>query len=181
MQGDKKESVLPVDARDIANYILDVADQNAVPITNLALQKILYFCQGNFLVHFEKHLFHNPIEAWKFGPVVRSVYESFRDFGSAPISARVLHSDALDQRVFAERFEPDSTTRDFLNAIILSFAKMSPSTLVDLTHTHGGPWRSAVQEHQQRANIGLRIDDEVIRARFQQSASVKPPTGFSGH
>ena len=163
MQGEKEESVLPVDARDVANYILDVADQHAIPITNLALQKILYFCQGNFLTHYDKHLFHNPIEAWKFGPVIRSVYESFRIFGSEPIAARVLHNDALDRRVYAEQFEPDGPTRDFLNTIILSFAKMSPSSLVHLTHAHGGPWQSALEEHQQRANVGLRIDDEAIR------------------
>jgi len=159
-------SELPVDARDVSNYILDVADRISISVSNLSLQKILFFCHGNFLTHYDKPLFHNPIEAWKFGPVVRSVYDSFRSFGAEPITARALHSDALEGRVFVEPFLPDDSTKEFLDKVILSYAQMSPSSMVYLSHAHGGPWAAALASHRDAANVGLRIDDQLIKERF---------------
>jgi uncharacterized phage-associated protein len=81
MQPRSPSSELPADARDIANYVLDLADNVSVAVSNLALQKILFFCHGNFLVHYDLQLFHNPIEAWKFGPVtlLRTLRHTYGD------------------------------------------------------------------------------------------------------
>jgi Uncharacterized phage-associated protein len=162
----KYHSELPVDARDVANYILDVADRNNAPITNLALQKILFFCHAIFLIQCRSPLIHNPIEAWRMGPVVRSVYDAFRCFGREPITARAVHSDPLDERVFVVPFSPSERVREVLEPIITSYAQMNPMGLVYLSHVHGGPWHAALEDYVTKANVGLRIDDETIIARF---------------
>lgn len=44
------------DGREVANYILDYADDNGIPVTNLGLQKITYFCHARFLTSANKPL-----------------------------------------------------------------------------------------------------------------------------
>lgn len=72
-------------ALDLANYIVDKCIKDDVPITNLQLQRILYFIQKDFLKR-GSQAFSDYIEAWAFGPVVPNVYFYFCGFGAMPIS-----------------------------------------------------------------------------------------------
>lgn len=72
-------------AIDLANYIVDKCIKDDVPITNLQLQRILYFVQKDFLKRGSR-AFSDDIEAWEFGPVVPNVYFYFCGFGAMPIS-----------------------------------------------------------------------------------------------
>ena len=68
-------------ALTLANYILTRAKKQGINITNLKLQKILYYVQGYFLAKFDHPLFPDDIQAWTFGPVVPNVYYHFSIFG----------------------------------------------------------------------------------------------------
>lgn len=72
-------------AMDLANYIVDKCIKDNVPITNLQLQRILYFVQKDFLKR-GSPAFSDYIEAWEFGPVVPNVYFCFCGFGAMPMS-----------------------------------------------------------------------------------------------
>lgn len=61
-------------AMDIARYIVHKCIDDGHPISNLQLQKILYFIQKDFLQKESRLAFSDSIEAWKFGPVVPEVY-----------------------------------------------------------------------------------------------------------
>jgi uncharacterized phage-associated protein len=65
----------PVSAKDVAAYIL----KKIGPMTTMKLQKLLYYCQAWSLVWDEKPLFHEEIEAWANGPVVREVFNEHRN------------------------------------------------------------------------------------------------------
>ncbi|MCP5793232.1 DUF4065 domain-containing protein, partial [Klebsiella pneumoniae] len=69
---------------DYTNNILK--KQNLTPIK---LQKILYYVYVNCLVKHDAKLFDQPIEKWKFGPVVSDVYHSFKMHGTSHISTTV--------------------------------------------------------------------------------------------
>lgn len=69
------------DAMDIAEYVLNYCENELDnPISNLRLQKILYYIQGIYLRNNGKPLFDNEIEAWDYGPVVPDVYYSYNRF-----------------------------------------------------------------------------------------------------
>ena len=72
-------------AMDLANYIVDKCIKDNAPITNLQLQRLLYFVQKEFLKR-GSLAFSDDIEAWKCGPVVPNVYFYFCGFGATPIS-----------------------------------------------------------------------------------------------
>lgn len=54
------------DALDIAKYIVDKCTIEKCPITNLQLQKILYFLQKKYLIDYGNCLFNDEIQAWQF-------------------------------------------------------------------------------------------------------------------
>ncbi|KGO24557.1 hypothetical protein Q757_08505, partial [Oenococcus alcoholitolerans] len=72
------------DARFIANFIVD---QNPNKVSNLMLQKILYYVKIYFLVKCDRNIFSNSMEKWEYGPVIPDVYHEFNNYGSEPINA----------------------------------------------------------------------------------------------
>lgn len=72
-------------AIDIARYIIWYCKSHGYTISNLKLQKILYFVQAEFLVSAGAPCFYEDIEAWDFGPVIPEVYHEFKIYGSSGI------------------------------------------------------------------------------------------------
>lgn len=122
-----------ISAQKIANYFIVLAsktDEN--DLTNLKLQKLLYFAQGKYLAETGKPLFKEPVEAWRLGPVIRSVYDNFKYCGPYPITA-------FDKKV--ERPDLPKTIQSFLDTIWDRYSRFSASYLVNKTHESGSPWK----------------------------------------
>ena len=66
----------------IANFFID---REIKKITNLRLNKYVYFAYGFALAILDREIFHEPIQAWKFGPVIPSIYHEFKRFEFRPI------------------------------------------------------------------------------------------------
>lgn len=119
-------------ALDIAKYIISKCTLDEMPISNLQLQKILYYTQKEFLrVSFA--LFDDEFEAWQFGPVIPSVYYQYCGFGALPI--RMQYSIKLDSLTPKEL--------GVINDIIDEKRKKNPWELVEETHKPGGAWDRA--------------------------------------
>jgi uncharacterized phage-associated protein len=72
-------------ANDIAKYVIAAFNQKRKHITNLKLQKILYYIQVEFIKKYNKPAFADEIQAWRHGPVVPSVYYEYNQFVADPI------------------------------------------------------------------------------------------------
>lgn len=72
-------------AYEVAKYVVTKCTNDNSPISNLQLQKILYFLQIEFLRNRNEQLFEDDFEAWQFGPVVPDVYYKFCGFGAMKI------------------------------------------------------------------------------------------------
>lgn len=73
------------DAVSIARFVINYSNKQEYGISNLKLQKIMYFIQAYFLITQDKPCFSDDIEAWDFGPVVPAAYHEFKQFGSGNI------------------------------------------------------------------------------------------------
>lgn len=124
-------------ANEVAQYFLTLVDEESGDLmTNLKLQKLLYYAQGWYLALYHRPLFHDPIEAWLHGPVVPSVYRQYSEWGSQPISR-------------SEDFDPDSFDSDmqsFLNEVYEVYGQFSAWKLRNMTHEEE-PWLKAQQGH----------------------------------
>lgn len=115
------------DALTVAKYIVTKCVQDGCPISNLQLQKILYFVQVDSLKWNKEPAFYDDIEAWKFGPVVPDVYYHFCGSGALPI---------LDTYELNDEFVQNSQ----MNKVIEEKRKMNPWDLVEEAHKKDGPW-----------------------------------------
>lgn len=120
-------------ALDIARYIICYAYEKGVTITNLKLQKLLYYAQAWYLVNFGTTLFEDKIEAWQFGPVVPNVYNEFKNFGRNPIE---LPEDECTNII------SDENCINYLDEFCEHFMKYSATDLVSMTHNEE-PWKMA--------------------------------------
>ena len=68
---------------DIANKLLALADDCCGELmSNMKLQKMLYYQQGYHLALFDEPLFEDDFEAWMYGPAVPIVYEYYEMNGN---------------------------------------------------------------------------------------------------
>ena len=72
-------------ALEVSKYVIDRCNKNGHPMSNLQLQKILYYIQGYYLACFNKPLFKDAIVAWRLGPTIPSVFEHYKYWGYDPI------------------------------------------------------------------------------------------------
>lgn len=132
-------------ALDIAQYIIDKCTREQHPISNLQLQKILYFLQKKYLVDKGQKLFIDEIQAWQFGPVVPDVYYQYCGFGSMPIT--------MNYDIKLE--DNDEAT---VNPIIEEKRGKQPWDLVEETHASGKAWAEVYCEGQgNRRNIPVDL------------------------
>lgn len=170
----------PYDPRAVANLMLDEADRVGLTITNLALQKLLYFAHGIFLNETKAPLVSGYFEAWQYGPVHPAAYKAFRAGGSEPISFRAQGQDVLTgaARPIAEPDDP--TVRRLLQQVLNSYGKLSAGRLVDISHAKNSPWDFIVDKARTSIAFGLRIPDTVIIDRFKYhkvSVGIVPVSG----
>jgi uncharacterized phage-associated protein len=157
----------PFDPRAIANLMLETADENGQRLSNLALQKLLYFAHATFLIETGTPLVSGFFEAWKYGPVHPVVYRSFKNSEGRPISDRAMSEDAVtgQMRSLAIANEPD--VRRHIRKTIALYGVMTPGRLVDITHAQHAPWDYIVNKSKTSVALGLRIPDNVIVERFK--------------
>src|SRR5947209_3400405 len=100
---------MPYDAKAIANYFLDLAEAEAKSLTPMKLQKLVYYAHGWHLALTGRPLLDEEIQAWSFGPVIRSLYNEFREFGAEPITRRAcLVEPAADRGSLIEKIREPS-------------------------------------------------------------------------
>lgn len=121
---------------DVAEFFVRVANQSEDDqMTNLKVNKLLYYAQGAFLARTGRTLFDASIEAWPLGPVVAEVYRRYKVCGRNPIES----DEDVDRSCFTdEEF-------DVLLDVMREFGQYTGSALVSLTHRAGTPWSKAVE------------------------------------
>lgn len=135
---------------DVANYFLSKSDEEAGDvISNLKLQKLLYYAQGFHLAITGKSLFSERIEAWTHGPVVPSVYRHFKEHGAAGIPKPELVPE------FSEE------TQEVLDEVYSVMGQFSAWKLRNLTHTEP-PWMDAYE-----AEASTPISNESLMEYFK--------------
>lgn len=118
------------DPMDIANYLIYLANQAGKNITNLKLQKILYFVNAKYLVdNSGTPLMTEKFERWAYGPVMYKVYSNFRNFGSQPITETAGTYAFKNGNPFAAEFKAFSP--DLIDNGVKETAKCVFNTLID--------------------------------------------------
>ena len=137
-------------AIDLSKYIIWRCNRARRSISNLKLQKILYFVQAEFLVANGIPCFYERIEAWDFGPVIPEVYHKYKIFGSATIPYSGEEPCYFNQE-----------DKNLIDGIVNACADYSASELVEITHNQS-PWREAYRPYS-----NAEITTESIKRFFE--------------
>jgi uncharacterized phage-associated protein len=139
--------------------MLQKADGLGLSLTNLKLHKLLYLAHGLMLAKYERPLLDDePFAAWKYGPVVESLYHDLKVFGSNTINADspfIASWPSLERR---------SQEEHAVESILKQFGAKSAGTLIDITHRPDGPWHSVFDAY----TPSITIDDDKIKEYFKK-------------
>lgn len=120
-------------AVDVANEIIRVAHETGKSISNMKLQKLLYLAQGIHLaLKTDAPLFDDPIEAWKYGPVVPSVYHKFKIYFSGEIPQ--------NHPFTGNAVELNSDQKKIIERVVELYGGLSAMRLSNFTHLEESPW-----------------------------------------
>lgn len=121
------------DYKIICDYVIGYCQLFEKNVTNLQLQKILYYVQGYSLKYSGTPAFDSVIEAWQYGPVVPEAYYDYCINGRNPLTV-------ADPENAINRID-EKSDRKILNKIIKACTEMAIGTLVDKTHKED-PWKN---------------------------------------
>ena len=121
---------MTLSANVVADYFIRFSHEHGDYITNLKLQKLVYYAQAWYLALHKKPLYQEPIEAWIHGPVIPGLYQRFKDFRYEPITTHPT-SPKL----------PDSIC-NHLDEIMNVYGGYAAFELEHLTH-QADPWKNA--------------------------------------
>ena len=116
-------------ANNIAGYVVSRCIDDGHPISNLQLQKILYFSQVGFYAKFKRPRCDDDFEAWQYGPVIRDVYRRYFMWGGSKIRECFDSVPAVTGAEAGIAYEIAKSKRD-----------LYPWDLVNETHSKGSPW-----------------------------------------
>lgn len=126
-------------AKSIANGLLRVSQERGHAISNMKLQKLLYFAHGFWLANTGVPLIGELPQAWQYGPVYPSVYHEFKHCGSGPIERPATEIDFSTLAVSPVPL-PDENVMAFLGAVYNSYGTQTAIQLSAISHLPGSPW-----------------------------------------
>jgi uncharacterized phage-associated protein len=159
------------DGRAVANHILDHCEVQGRGLTNLSLQKVIYFCHVWSLIDLNKPLVKHHFEAWKFGPVLQYLYREFKEFNNRPIKARAMALDQYTGEKCIAHCVFDEETATLITRVTDFYTRLTASDLIELSHVKGGPW-DQVWNHKGRVNPGMKMDNKAIADFYSK---IRPP------
>ena len=131
-------------------------------ISNLKLQKLLYYAQGVYCGMVGSPLFRDELVAWTHGPVVESVYHAYKSFGSIPIS--IEDTEGLTKEDTENLEAIDDETVGILEMVYEAFGQFSAWKLREMSH-QDSPWIETEQ--------GWPISVEAIKKCFLEKYLVE--------
>lgn len=148
-------------AMTIAKWFIAWGEAEDDELSNMKLQKLLYYAQGHHLARTGEPLFGDEIQAWSHGPVVPLIYRAFRDFHANPIVLPDTDSFTWDA--------VDPETTNLLGEVWNTYGGYSAGRLRAMSHAEA-PWRTSFAGGDDR---GAVIPVSVMAEWFSQFEPVR--------
>ena len=145
----------PVAPSFVSERLLHQATAIERVLTPMQVIKLVYISHGWMLGLLDQPLIAEPVEAWRYGPVVRSVYRKYRQYRGNPITEQgALHDERLDQ-----------PQQDLIDQVFQGYGEYTGIQLSRLTHQPNTPWDIAW-----RSGMSI-IPNELIQDHYRRRAA----------
>jgi uncharacterized phage-associated protein len=162
------------EARKLCNFIIAHYGAGSSDLTNLRLNKLLYFIHGWSLTSRPQGLVRNHFLAWQHGPVVRPVYDAFKIYGENPVGGLAEYLDYASGQTKAVDYDDIvASDGDTIRRVYESYAPYATGELLRMSHESGGPWDIVYRASLGDKRMSPRIPNDLIRTHFLEKAGGK--------
>ncbi|RYG38881.1 MAG: DUF4065 domain-containing protein [Burkholderiales bacterium] len=147
----------PYDATTIANRFIELAAKKGEQLTPMQLIKLSYIAHGFSLAINKRPLLDESVEAWRYGPVIPSLYRRLKHYGSNKVTKPI---ETLFGGINPERLEEEDAK--LVDIVFDKYGHFNGIQLSHLTHRSGTPWDITYKPDE----YGLDIDNNVIRSHY---------------
>lgn len=164
----------PAKAVEVANEFIRRALADGAAISHMKVQKLVYFAQGAALASLSTSLVAEPFEAWRFGPVIRPLYDALKRYGSGPITREICYGDgSLFPSLNEKDLSPATASftaaeLEIIDAVYGELASIPAFKLSAMTHEAGGPWDRVYCGGDGKSEF---IPNEMLREYFTEVGS----------
>lgn len=124
--------------KDIADYFIAVSNASESLITNLKLQKLVYYAQAWYLAIYKKPIFEEDFQAWVHGPVLVDLYNEYKDLKWYPIQ----RDDLTEERLVSLKAQFSPELNQLLEEVVDEYFVLDAYALEYQTHRED-PWLNA--------------------------------------
>lgn len=152
----------------LVNTILKFASENGYEISHLKLQKLLYFFNGEYLVQTDRPLIDEIFEAWQYGPIIRKVFDFYKDFGGKPLETHyfpVVIRETKESKIFVVE-DKDGEFWDIFKASWLKYGHLSAEQLSTLAHSTDSPWKKCKWLYEP-------LNTDTIKSHFKEKQNIR--------
>lgn len=147
----------------ILKYLLYKYLFDGEPVTNLKIQKVLYFVHVWYLVTFGKSCFSDKFQAWPLGPVLPTIYSQLAKYGSSPIDDEFMLQDEKELEDIKKELGSDLV--QLIDEVYEKYGTLSAFQLVNITH-NDSPWLKAREGLSATEKSNNVIDDTDVLAKY---------------
>lgn len=151
----------------VANYFLSQSFDLKIPISPVRLISLVYYSKAWSLALRDSELFEERAEAWKYGPVIRVVYDEFKDFGRNAISRYGSEVVCHMTRMQTPKFPVSSEVKFFLDNVWKAYIHLTNAQIIQLEHQPNTPW-SMSYKHGTIVLISNCVIQEYYKKHYQQ-------------
>jgi uncharacterized phage-associated protein len=145
------------DSRTVANRFLRLAAQDGKTLTPMQVLKLVYIAHGWMLGLYGRPLIRDDVQAWKYGPVIPTLYNAMRDYRSAPVT----------QPLRAPKEALDANEENIVEQVYEIYGKKTGLALSRLTHAAGTPWDLTYED----GTFGIVIPTDIIQDHYRRLAA----------
>lgn len=146
----------------VANTFIDLSLSENIEVTNMKLQKLMYFFYKDYCQKNEKPPFEQKFEAWQYGPVLQELYDKISTYGKKPIDNFIKDCDG---NYFGIGINNDKIYSCIIN-VWVKLKYYNALTLSDFTHQNHGAWKKAREENLREIPVDYVIkEDDLVDGR----------------
>lgn len=155
-------------AATIANAFLSRSFRDKRSVSPMKIQKLVYLAHGHALVERPQPILNENFEAWKFGPVLPSLYHECKKYGPSGINCYLEDMDLTTGQSAPAPLPTDEITNDIVEFVWGAYGHYQASVLSEWTHAKGGPWDQVTNGG---ANIirNQDIPNDLIKIYFEEN------------
>lgn len=153
----------------VAAHLIELGLDQSKTVTPMKLQKLIYLAHGIHLARFDSPLINEDIEAWSYGPVIRTIYDAFKSWGNQPIKEIPEFEFRIGGKVF--RSHLDLLTEDEMDTIKLAWeigGDLTGQQLSNWSHSTGSPW-----EKTYKSGGNKKIKRDIIKDYFINTMKIE--------